>query len=142
MKKKLTKAQLAEDLKQHRERARAGYKTVRDINNAEASICLQLLQHCSRDIWGSADLHFDGDCFQEHEWHVVMRGGGIHQGRHFASGKTAVEALMAAFEKKFSGDTLLIHFKHELQALNELREELNAKENKEMRERFRESMKS
>lgn len=70
------------------------------LRGKQAVLTLQVLQLCAHDIWGSADLHFDGDCFGEHEWHVIMRGGGLAMERSHASGKTALEAVLAALAVK------------------------------------------
>jgi hypothetical protein len=66
----------------------------------EALLALRVLQDLAHDIWGSADLHFDGDCFGEFEWCVVMRGGGLDQNRSFAEGKTALQAVLAGLTVK------------------------------------------
>lgn len=69
----------------------------------EALLTLQLLQELARGVWGSADLHFDGDCFGEFEWCVVMRGGGFDQNRSFAQGLTALQAVLAGLTVKIRG---------------------------------------
>lgn len=101
----------AECSKEHRnfaDRQAAKLMTEAAVEGAKAVLTLDVLQFVSRDIWGSADLHFDGDCFQEHEWHVIMRGGTFGSiSRMHASGKTALEAVLAAAHVKLKASTWL-----------------------------------
>jgi hypothetical protein len=101
-----TKAQITAEHRQYAKRSVAHYNTEVAVENAKAALVLTLLQFVARDIWGSADLHFDGDCFQEHEWHVIMRGGTFgDMHRSHASGKTALTATLAAAELKLKEST-------------------------------------
>lgn len=97
---KLMKRAIAEN-KASAARSAAAMMTVEAVEGRKATLTLQVLEHVAHDIWGSADLHFDGDCFQEHEWHVIMRGGTFcNEHRSHASGKTALEAVLAAADVK------------------------------------------
>lgn len=96
---KLMKVCIAEN-KAFAARRAAELLTEEAVEGRKATLTLRVLEYVAHDIWGSADLHFDGDCFQEHEWHVIMRGGAFTQHRQHASGKTALEAVLAAADVK------------------------------------------
>lgn len=76
-------------------------ETLHKLAAEEALLTLQVLKELAYDVWGSANLHFDGDCFGEFEWCVVMRGGGFDQKRSFAQGKTALEAVLKGLGVKY-----------------------------------------
>jgi hypothetical protein len=70
--------------------------------NSEGSLTLYALQQAGYDIHGSADLHFDGDCFQEHEWKCRARSGVFgHDHSACGSGVTALDAILEVLEKKY-----------------------------------------
>ncbi len=75
-------------------------ESAQELNAQEALLTLQILKELAHDIWGSADLHFDGDCFGEFEWCVILRGGGLSMTREFAEGATALEAVLAGLTVK------------------------------------------
>lgn len=102
----------------------------RELRGRQALLVLGILESCAHDIWGSADLHFDGDCFGEFEWCVVMRGGGFDQHREFAQGKTALEAVLNAYRVKTKGCRCKEHRKRMQQQLKHyenVAKELDAK---------------
>lgn len=79
------------------------HEALQRLEGEEAALTLRILKDLAHDIWGSADLHFDGDCFGEFEWCVIMRGGGMDQNRSFAEGQTALEAVLAGLTVKIRG---------------------------------------
>jgi hypothetical protein len=102
---------------------------LRRIEAEEALLTIQILQELAHDIWGSADLHFDGDCFGEFEWCVVMRGGGLDQNRSFAEGKTALQAVLAGLTVKLrsSRGTYRKHLKNLHRYYGKLAQEITDK---------------
>lgn len=85
---------------EHCDEIAARAETQRQLYAEEALLTLGLLKELAHDVWGSADLHFNGDCFDEFEWCVIMRGGGFSQHRTYAEGKTAFEAVLAGLTVK------------------------------------------
>lgn len=70
--------------------------------NSEGALTLYALQQAGYDIWGSADLHFNGDCFEDHEWKCRARSGVFgHDHSACGSGVTALDAILAVLEKKY-----------------------------------------
>lgn len=85
-----------------RQRHQALLKTA-ELFNSEAALTLQILERAGYDLWGSSDLHFDGDCFQEHAWSCRLRGGGLAEShQHVGTGNTPFDAIMCAWEKKLA----------------------------------------